>query len=179
MPTISARTTTVTLFQGEDFDRELELRKALEAAAVNADNPRRLGDSQTVRQAAEAYDEFVAEAAERGVKVALRSVKRSVWRELVAKHPPRPDNESDASWGFNEEGMADDLVPLSVLTGDEFRNQQDVDDFLDDLSDADYSALYSAAVRLNQAQGPDPKVSLSSRLALTGDETSQQPTKLG
>lgn len=179
MPTISARTTTVTLFQGEDYDRERELRAAVERAAVQADNPRRLGDSQDVRAAAAAYDAFVEEAAERGVTVTLQALKRTQWREMVSKHPVREDNDVDAGWGFNYETLCDDLVPASVLTGDQFHNERAVQDFLDELSDADFSKLYSAAHELNQAQGPDPKVRLSSRLALTGDETSPQPTRLG
>lgn len=179
MPTLNARTTTVTLFQGDDFDREAELRRALEQAAVKSPNPARLNEDSSVAAAAVAYDEFVAEAAERGVTVTLRALKRNDWREVVSNHPPREDHEGDASWGFNYETLADDLVPLSVQIDGQFKDARERDDFLDELSDADFSALYSAAVRLNQTQGPDPKASVSSRLGLTGDATSERPTRLG
>lgn len=179
MPTITPRTTTVTLFQGNDFDAERRLRRAVETAAVKADNPKRIGDSPDVMAAAEAYDAFVAEAAARGITVTLQALRRKDWRPLVAKHVPREDNDTDAAWGFNYETMCDDLVPASVVLGVQFMSTTDRDDFLDSLSDADFSSLYSEAVRLNQGAGPDPKVRVSSQLARTGDETSEEPTRLG
>lgn len=185
MPTLNARRTTVTLFQGDDYDRELELRKDVERAAVNADNPRRIGDSPSVQAAAAAYDEFVAEAAERGVKVLLVALPKGRYRELVATHPPREDSDEDAAWGFDYSTLGDELVPASMCDekgkphDPEFANRAAVVEFVDSLPDGDFSLLYSKAVGLNQSQGPDPKASLSSRLARTGEETSQAPTRLG
>lgn len=180
MPTnITPRTTTVTLFQGDDFDLERALRREVEVAAVKADDPKRIGDSPAVMAAADAYDAFVAEAATRGVAVKLQALRRNDWRAMVRKHVAREDNDVDAAWGFNYETMCDDLVPASVILGEQFKSLAERDGFLDSLSDADFSSLYSEAVRLNQGAGPDPKVRVSSQLARTGDETSEAPTRLG
>lgn len=166
-PQIKPRSTTVILFQGDDFDRIEAARVVVEAAVVST-APTRLNDADPVRAAAQAYDVLVAEAAGRGVHVEVRAVPRRKWRELVLAHPPREDDETDKAFGFNYLTLGDDLVPASVPA--EFDTA-----WLDDLSDAHFSQLYSAAVQMNQGQSPDPKASMSSRLGRTLDETSTPP----
>lgn len=192
MTKLKPRTTTVPLFQGDDFDRERELRGVVEQAVAADGSPRRLADPDAVIAAAGEYDAFVLEAAERGETIPIAALPRGEWREMVAKHPPRPDVEGDEQWGFNYLAMADDLVPPSVAKGQEiepgyfapkvvtrFGSIADRDEFLDSLNDADYSKLYNEALTLNQAAGPNPKLQLRSLLALTSDETLLPPTRLG
>jgi len=191
--TIKPRSTVVTLFQGDDYDRIAELSAAVEQAAKVAvtDGQRRLGDAPEVVDAAKAYDEFVAEAAERGVKVTLHAMGRKAWGELLAKHPVREEtvtdaegvvtttpHELDSHYGFNYETLGDDLVPASIAPG-QFDTNAERDNFLDNLSDGEFSRLYSAAVPLNQSAGADPKARLSSRLVPTSVETSPSPDHLG
>lgn len=191
--TLTRRSTVVHIYQGDDLDPLEDLRREVEIQAVKA-GPTRIGDSESVLTAAAAYDAFLAEASERAVKVTLHAVGRRVWRDLVAKHPPRfteqqviddagnqttetVPNEQDVQWGFNYDTLADDLVPACIesVVGD----SRSTDAFLDDLSDGDWSRLYSAAVVLNQGAGPDPKAQLSSRLIRTSSETSESPKRLG
>jgi len=191
--TITPRTTVVTLLQGDDYDRIAELSAAVEQAATLAvtDGQRRLGDAPEVVDAAKAYDDFVAEAAERGVKVTLHALGRKAWGDLLKKHPVRQEestdsegvvttvpNATDSAHGFNVETLGDELVPASVAPG-MFKTNAERDNFLDNLSDGEFSRLYSAAVPLNQSAGADPKARLSSRLVLTSVETLPSPDRLG
>ncbi len=183
MPDLKPRTTTVVLFQGDDIDEARKLNTAVREAAILAKTagPKRIGDdTPTLTDAAKAYDAFVAEAAERGVKVEIQAVGRKVWRELLEKHPPRQIDEveagevskvthpEDAGWGFNFQTLADDLVPASVVDKVSFSEA-----WLDMLSDAEWSQIYRAALQLNRGAAPDPLVSLSSRAGRILDEISE------
>lgn len=159
------RSTEVLLFQGEDYAEFQELLAAVERA--NAPANRRVGDGDGgVKAAADAYDAFVAEAAERALKIRLRAVGHRKWRELLAAHPPRDDNRMDQMRGFNTDTLGDDLVPASLMAGD-FDSDDERDAFLDMLPAADWNRLYSEALSLNEDAGPDPKVQLSSLLGET------------
>lgn len=181
MLTVKPRTTEVVLYQGDDYDRFTELSAAVEAAAMAADRSgaRRLGDDEPTTAAAAEYDAFVEEAVGRGVTVRLEAIPRKDFRALVVKHPAREGNDVDKGWGFNFETMCDDLVPASIPLTDQFSSEAERETFLDSLSDADYSRLYTAAVEVNQGGGPDPFVKLSSRLARTSGETQKPPARLG
>lgn len=173
---IPQRTDEVVLFQNDDQHRINALSKALEVAATASDSPRRLGDDDDVVSAAQAYDEFVAKAAERGVRVALKAIPGRKWREHVAAHPPREKNEDDVEWGFNHLALGDAVVPACVTTID---GQPASQDDLDNLNDGDYSRVYAAVLRLNTGRGPDPKASISATLRRTSPETSGSPERLG
>ena len=180
MPKIQPRRRIHYVLQPEDFERHRELAMAIEAAAAQAGGPTRLGESQGVREAARAYDEFMAEAKERAIAVPLEMLTpRGAFRALVAEHPAREGNEDDAENGFHSEDFPVALVLASVAREGDFTTSKDVEEFVDSLSDADFNDLYSDAYALNEERQRDPKVSLSSRLGQTSDETSQQPTRLG
>lgn len=85
----------------------------------------------------------------------------------------------DAAYGFNIESIAEPLVLGCLRAWDgtdewppvrpddeprQFDTDADLQAFVDDLGDADFSRLFSAAVKLNRGGGPDPKVRLSSLL---------------
>ena len=114
MSHLKPRTTSVTIYQGDDLDRLGELRReadlaeriaqeALDKAEAQAANPgpRRTGDSApdlTAARAAfeaackptrDAFDAFVDDAAERALIVWLRSIGRRRFVDLVAEHPAR------------------------------------------------------------------------------------------
>lgn len=168
--TIKPRTTEVVLFQGDDLDPIETLRAKVEEAALVSDGTSRRLNDDPVLSAAQEYDAFVDAAIERAVKVTLQALGRKQYRGLVEKHPPRPENEGDKEWGFNSDTFGDDLVPACIADG-QFESARDMDAFLDDLSDGDWSRLVSAALMLNQGSGPDPKARLSSRVAQTSDAT--------
>lgn len=168
MSTISTRTEVVPIFQGDDWAEYQRLNRAVinAAEAAAAQGAKRLGDADELKEAAAEHDAFVAEAAERAVKVTVAARKRDKWRELVEAHPPRADHDNDRQWGFNFVTLADALVPESVVKVEGPDGPiHNVGDFLDDLNDADFSTIYSACVRLNQGDGP--KGPISSRIGLT------------
>lgn len=185
MTTIKPRTTTVILFQGDDHDPIEALRAASEQSVTLA-GPARLGDAN-VRDSMKAYDEFIEGAIQRAVHVELKHVGRKRWRQLLEDHPPRDGVEEDKINGFNTLTMGDELVPESVqdATSPTPENTPSIGSpallgkFLDDLSDGDFSLLFSAAVDLNQKAGPDPKARLCSRLDQILSETSASPERLG
>jgi hypothetical protein len=82
--------------------------------------------------------------------------------------------EQDATFGFDVDGMSEPLVLGCLRAWDDdarpedeprqFDTDDDLVAFADDLSDAEFSRLFSAAVQLNRGGGPDPKVRLSSLL---------------
>lgn len=188
------RTTTVLLFQGDDLDpieeRRQAFQRALATKARGGENLRFGDDDDPVTEAAREYDDFMDGAVERAAKVRLQALPRSTFRAMVAEHPPREDVTKedqdgetvvvesfaeDHRYGFNVETLADALVPPSVIVEDQFADEAERDGFLDDLSDAEFSKVYSAAILLNQGGGPDPKVRLSSLLDRMSDETSDSP----
>lgn len=194
-PTLIRRTTVVTLLQGNDYDAVVDLKSDIERAARTG-MTRRVGDADPMTETVEAFDGFMDAAAERAMKVGLTALHRKEYRKLRNEHPPRmidgPEGPTthpeDFANGFNEETFGDVIVAACMVefatkseNPDEiptFGDRPAAEAFLDELSDGDFSQLYSAAVSLNQGVGPDPKVRLSSLLAPTSDGTSASPGRL-
>lgn len=176
---IPQRTDEVVLYLDNDQHEIDRLRQAVETAATSSATPLRLGDDDEVLTAATAYDEFVAAAAERGVKVTFKSIGRR-WRAIVADHPPREKNADDEEWGWNVLTFGDAVVPLCIVSiGGQTLDVAGVEAAVDSMSDGDFSRVYWAVVRLNTGRGPDPKASISERLRKTSPETSESPARLG
>lgn len=194
MSDLTPRTETVHLFQGDDYAREIELRAAVESAAVGA-GPKRLNDSDAVTEAANAYDDFMDGARERATVVTIKVLSRRDWRAVKSQHPPRrgepvvftyPDgsqrsepqpHELDEHFGVNVETVSDDLVPLAVVDGP-FISISEKDTFLAGLSDPDFEKIAMRALRQNTNVGPDPKMRLGQLLGSTSGETSNPPERL-
>lgn len=174
MTALKPRTTTVVLFQGDDLD---PLNERLSAVVQAAPSARRIGDSDALADAQRAYDEFADEALDRAARITLQAMGHRKWRDLLLANPPREGDEDDEAAGFNVEEFGYTVVPASIAPG-QFDSDRERDDFLDSLSDGDFSKLYSAAMGLNQNMGPDPKARLSSPPAQTSGETSESPARL-
>lgn len=176
---IPQRTDEVVLYLDDDQHEISRLRQAVETAATSSASPLRLGDDNDVVTAAEAFDAFVAEAAERGTKVEVRSIGRR-WRKIAAEHPAREKNEEDAEWGWNVATFGDAVVPLCVVSiGGQSVTPAEIETAVDEMSDGDFSRVYAAVVRINTGRGPDPKASISDLLRKTSRETSESPDRLG
>lgn len=176
---VPQRTDEVVLYLDEDQRELARLESAIAAAASQSSSPLRIGDDPSVVEAAEAFDAFKAEAAERGTKVALHHMPGRKWRAAVAAHPPRKDHEADAEWGFNHLSLADVVVPECVTSiGGQALTGDALIDAIDSMSDGDFARVYSRVLRLNTGQGPDPKDSISARLPRSSSETSESPARL-
>ena len=171
MSSISRRVDSVYIWQGDDLARIKELRaRAEEAAKAEATGPRLMGEKSEAREFAEEHDEFVAEAKARAIKVTIREVGRRRWRELMNEHPPRPDNESDAQLGVNEDSFSEALVRASIIEP-MFPTVEELDEFVDNLNAGVFDQLYVRAFTLNRSGVVDPKASLASELIRRSDET--------
>lgn len=179
---LSPRTTEVVLFQGDDYDEFAERLAAVDRAARTG-AVRRLMDAAPVDVAAGDYDEFLAAAVDRAVKVTLRAMSPKKWRELVSAHPMREDDPRDRL-GFNIETLGDALVPASLVKAvcgedsEDFGSDAAREEFLESLTAGQWDQLYGAALALNTDAGPDPKARLSSTHVPTGDATSTSPSRL-
>lgn len=108
---VMPRKTSILIYDGSDFERLSELRRAVTIAERKVaqekadleraqDQPRRMGDDEVsdaevvaaeaaVEAARVAYDAAVDEAAERAEEWELEAIGHGEWRDLLAKHPPR------------------------------------------------------------------------------------------
>lgn len=162
--TLTPRTGRVVIFQGDDEARITELREAAERVKPDPKRPAlpRTGNEVDPYVAAcEAHDEFKRDAETRAVVVVVQALRRKQWRSLVAEHSPRVDNVGDAQLGINLLEFPDALVPASIAEP-KFDSPADRDDFLEQLSDAQFDELFWAAFRLNRGGGIDPKDFLAS-----------------
>lgn len=104
MALLKPRTAKVVLYQGDDMERLTELRRAADAAEIQAradlqsaaHAPRRTGDEapieafrEAVQPARDALNVFIDEAAERAVEIQLQAIGSTRFAELVLAHPPR------------------------------------------------------------------------------------------
>jgi hypothetical protein len=161
------RTETVVILQGDD---EAALRQA-RAKAESLDPkkkpaaPRLLSDASpdaAYAEAAAEADRIADEANERGIKVVMRSLGRRTWRDLVAKHPPRENEPGDDRMGVNADTFGEEIV-VACMVSPEFGRDADRDEFLDNLSEAQFGLLENVAWSLNTRTGADPKARLGSQ----------------
>lgn len=96
MTHLKPRSTTVTLYQGDDMDRLAHLKRAVDIAErlAQQDGNARAGDesvdeNEDVKAARDAFDAFVDDAAGRALSVELHSIGNLNFVNLVAAHPPR------------------------------------------------------------------------------------------
>jgi hypothetical protein len=178
MTALNRRTTTVVLYQGDDMAKLQELDQAcdvaLRLATAGTDGPKRIGDGTDLSDAqakAEARDKFAESVIEHATIVELGGLPRHTWRDLKKKHPPKADDQTDAAYGFDKDGLGDELVPLSVVSVDPVVQPGDLAAFLDGLTEAQFDNLFHSAYDLNVNQGTDPKASVVSVLTLLRDET--------
>lgn len=170
-PTLTARTTSIPLYQGDDLDKIESLRMDLARAKASASGPARIGDTDADVQAATAALTAACDDAEpRAVVVVVKALGRRQWRSLVAEHPARDGNKDDETYGANSDTFPDALLVASIVEPT-FPTPADRDDFLDSLSDADFTRLWRSAFLLNRVQADDPKDLLAYEQIRASDET--------
>lgn len=186
MSTITPRTATVVIYQGDDLAKLERLDEAVDAAAerlraAEKDRlPRLLHEADAAVAARAAHtaavaerDAFAAQAEERGVAVVLNALPRKTWRALVREHPAREGVDEDSPLGVDMDTLPDVLLPKSIdpdastITGD-------LGEFLESLSDYDYyDRLFLTAYGLNRGRVmADPTQRLGSAPSQTSAATS-------
>lgn len=134
MGVLKPRTTSVTLYHGDDLEILADLNRDARVAAARAEaagrkveaadeaptGPRRGGDSDEVgelarehREALEAqevaekaYDDFVTEAAERAVEVRLQAIGSTRFSDLLLAHGARSVTGEDGKPQVHEDDLA-------------------------------------------------------------------------
>lgn len=172
--TLKPRTSTVTLYQGDDEDHLQHLADAVNDAQERYDQARKDADrddlppigmmdedpvaaaQERLDAAKKAHDEFLAEAEERAIKVVVQALGRKKFRDLADDHPPREDNEGDKVLGINDETFKEVFVPMSIISPT-FDTTAERDDFLDSLALSQFRSVYLRAFTLNTVPGSDPK----------------------
>lgn len=105
-------------------------------------------------EALKAEAEDASRAAAR--RVVLRPLTRSEWRPLKEKHPPRKDDEGDRLAGVNADAIEDDLV-YTALVEPEFKSRSAFDEWAEELSPGEWSAVTIKAWELTNGVRYDPK----------------------
>jgi hypothetical protein len=121
------------------------------------------------------YDAFVDEAADRAVEVIVQTIGRRRFRDLVAAHPQRmvkdPEgkdvpHDDDYDFGVNTETFSLALLAyvdsedtdIRTIVAPEFKGTKAVQTFLDDeLTEGDFTRIWTAAYWLNRMPSADPK----------------------
>lgn len=113
----------------------------------------------------------------RGAMVTLRfrALPRREWFKLLTEHPPRDDNKFDKALGLNQDSFFDDVVPKSLI--DPQMAKDELAEFLDLLSGAQYQAITNAVWEINASEVSVPFSPIASRMTADSAETSRQPSK--
>lgn len=179
--THTRRTTSVTLYQGDDFEVLAELRREADAARRRSDEAEKQGagragddaadpDLLAVAERAEAeYNAFVDQAAERATEVRFRALRGKEFRALMAEHPPREGNADDAVYKVNIETFPVPLLMESIEEPELGAGARQ--DFIEDLEDGEFEIWWITAYWLNRSRGGDPKASRYSTTSTSSDET--------
>lgn len=172
--TLTARTAEVVLYQGDDRARIAELLEVADEAVARRKlakgRPQLLAgddvDAEVESKVAE-YNAAVEKAKERALVVVLTAVGYRAWRSLKKAHPPREDEAEDKLIGQNY-----DTFPLpAILACWQDESVPDREAQVERFCEADFLLVLTAALRLNTAQGFDPKAVTASDVMLASDAT--------
>lgn len=171
MATLTRRKIWVrTLFQGDDVGELAQLARLAERAPGS----NRLDDE--ISEAAATYRQAIERAAERAIEVWVTHIGRKAYRALLTAHPPREGNEVDEQLGWNDDSFPDALLMASVVTDPVV---DDLEDFLDALSEDDAELVFTSAVAVNGGASADPRLRLYSDTTPSTGATSDSLDRLG
>jgi hypothetical protein len=180
--TINRATTTV------DLCLDLSLKADHERAAAHLDDVRRESAqdqreaSSAVSDAAAAVQDLEAKMKAATLKFTLQAVTRKRWNEFELAHPPREDNESDASIGVDSSAL-DEILRESVTTVTNpagevvpFDPATEWAPLADDMSSAQWNLFALATLALNNGATSAPFSQAASRVIQRSAATSKQPS---
>ena len=164
------RIATAVLYDGDDFEDLANLRLAYDLAAEKADALKAPGAMRSVlphelpdvEGALKAYTDAVDAASARATDVKVQDIGSKRWRDLIAEHQPRKDNPTDQYVGYNTDTFPEALLKFDdgnrrTIVEPTFDRKDDRDDWLDDISSADFEQILNAALKVNRGQLADPK----------------------
>jgi hypothetical protein len=177
---VQSRTAEVLIYTGDYLDRIRHVEQKYDAALAaheravkaEADMPRRVGTKPELagldeerQQLADEHAALVEKAEETAIRVKVGTVRRTKYRELADKHPPREDNKGDQALGVNALTFREDLVPAAVLEVTEDGktrlwsdySEGEKFEFLDTLADSDFERLFGQAYGLVNGFAAGPK----------------------
>lgn len=168
---LKPRTATVTLFQGDDLAEIATLRDEVERVGNLVKDPLLLGEIDPVLAAATAHDAFVEEARGRALTVTLTALSRIEWRDLTRAHEKREESAEDARLSVNMDTFPAELLVASMVKSG--TGEHEARALIDQIRDADYNMMFSAAWSLNRADVADPKAGLASAVTRVSDAMSK------
>lgn len=173
MSIVDPRTSEVTIYQGDYLDRLRFLERQYdEMVKAESKTTQTLTDVPESEALAEQHEALKAEAEETAIHVKVRAIRRSQYRELADKYPPRTGDDvdpsivlSDSKMGVNEKEFRLVLVPAAIVeirVGEKVTawaetSKEDREEFLDEITEADFELLFSHAFALVNAFGASPK----------------------
>lgn len=172
------RERVVELYPGDIEARLAELREIMsdDVTADKPAKPRRNSDKPVespADAAAKEYDQIVADARDRAVKVRLKAVPQRTFDQLRDDHPAREDNKRDEALGFNTDTLFWPLIRAALV--DPVTDTQWAE-FEAQCVHANFNKLATAAYELALEDVALPKSSAVSVLRRMRDSAStQQP----
>lgn len=156
--------------RGDLVDRHVALAEELKALEVEgrksvATNPDVLRLAEEIRQVEEEQEDST-------VTFVVQSVTRRVWADLLAAHPPRPQ---DKGLDHNEETFPPAVV--AACSKSPKMTEEEAVELGDVLPVAEWSKLWLTAVGLNVMPTPHPKLKAATELVLANgaSSTTQDP----
>ena len=155
-----------------DFEARADWEAAVEAEAVASLSKarKRMSDSDKDLDAArKAQDEAIERMEQATYTFTLQALPRTQYRVLVELHPPRPDIDSDAAQKVNVATFGDELIQRSIIAV--HASDGSVVDFdpaaewrplADEMTNAQWTEFYAAAVGLNQETVAVPRKRVAS-----------------
>ena len=170
-----SRTKSVLLLGG-DYPERLDAlyEEARKAEREESRTEPTLDEVSRYGELREQFEALKVEAEQAGTRVVLRSLNRREWRDLKAKYPPRVEGDedlvkADRAAGINTDDAVDDML-YAAITSPEFSTRAAFDEWVDDLTPAEFEVLSAEAWKLANVARLDPK-SLPELPTRSSDET--------
>lgn len=138
-----------------DLERQIEI-------AIQRDGHPSLGSVPASHLLAQRLEALLQEIDENTHKFRFRALPRSEFRALQERHPPREGNEIDKALGGNIETFPQDLIAACCI--DPAMTPDQLESFLDVLSDGQIMELFGCALGLNRSQADFPKFETASSI---------------
>lgn len=145
--------------------------------SVRESGDERLNGGNSKAALARAVQDIEQKMVESMVRFRLRARGRNEWAELVATHPPRPDNADDKARGVNTETFFDAVIADSIIEvtqNDEPVEFDPATEWLalaDDMTDAQYAQFAEAIWVLNRGEVSAPFSRAASRALRNSSES--------